>query len=96
VAQGASTIDQVRELLYGEAMRTHGRRLENANEMMSALEQRMLKRFSEVETSIEALARLLRMEQSASVRAIGGAIVEMGRQITSLSEIHDRYPDKHS
>jgi hypothetical protein len=96
VAQSSSTIDQVRELLYGEAMRSHGRRLEDANEMMNALEQRMLQRFTEVEASIESLTRLLRQEQSAAVRAIGGAIIEMGRQITSLSEINDRHPDQHS
>lgn len=95
-ASALNTIEQVRELLYGDAMRNQGRRVEDVQEAVHALEQRMLQRLEEMQGSVDALARALRQEQSASLRSIGGAIVEMGRQITSMGELRDRSSDVKS
>ncbi|MET7246410.1 hypothetical protein ABZT49_23935 [Methylobacterium sp. EM32] len=53
---------------------------------MTELEQRMVQRFNDMQKSIDALALSLRMEQSNAVRAIGGAVTEMGRQISALAD----------
>lgn len=82
----ANTIEKVRELLYGDAMRSQGRRVEDLRESMTDLEQRMVQRFNDMQKSIDALALSLRMEQSNAVRAIGGAVTEMGRQISALAD----------
>ncbi|GJD61248.1 hypothetical protein [Methylobacterium frigidaeris] len=82
----SNTIEKVRELLYGNAMRSQGRRVEDLREAMTDLEQRMVQRFNDMQKSIDALALSLRMEQSNAVRAIGGAVTEMGRQISALAD----------
>ncbi len=85
-SDASNTIEKVRELLYGEAMRSQGRRHEDLREAVTDLEQRMVQRFNEMQKSIDALALSLRMEQSNAVRAIGGAVTEMGRQISALAD----------
>ncbi len=90
------TLEQVRELLYGDALRRHDRRLETAQDEVHALEQRMLKRLEEMQATIDALGRALRQEHGNSVRAIGGSIVDMGRQITAMGEIRDRGAEQKS
>ncbi len=85
-SDGSNTIEKVRELLYGEAMRLQGRRHDDLREAVADLEQRMVQRFNEMQKSIDALALSLRMEQSNAVRAIGGAVTEMGRQISALAD----------
>lgn len=82
----ANTIDKVRELLYGDAMRSQERRHDDLREAVTDLEQRMVQRFNDIQKSIDALALSLRMEQSNSVRAIGSAVTEMGRQISALAD----------
>lgn len=82
----ANTIDKVRELLYGDAMRSQERRHDDLRESVTDLEQRMVQRFNDLQKSIDALALSLRMEQSNAVRAIGGAVTEMGRQISALAD----------
>ena len=91
-AASPDTLAQVRELLYGDAMRNHGRRVEDVQDDVHALEQRMLKRFAEMQGVMDALARALRQEQGQSVRAIGGAMVELGKQIAAMGELRGADP----
>lgn len=89
-ANALNTIEQVRELLYGDAMRHQGRRVEDIGEEMRDLEQRILQRFDDMQTSMDALTRTLRLEQATSIRNIGLAIAEVGRQIASMGDVRDR------
>jgi len=91
-AAEANTIEKVRELLYGEAMRSQGRRVEDLREALNDIEQRMVQRLNDMQKSMDTLALSLRMEQGNAVRAIGGAITEMGRQISAMGEMRDRTP----
>ena len=81
------TIDQVRELLYGDAMRHHGRRVEDLGGAMRDLEQRIMRRIDEMQNAVDALARTMRVEQSNAVRSIGLTLAEMGRQIASAGAV---------
>lgn len=87
LANVTDTIEQVRELLYGDAMRHHGRRMEDMSGVMRDLEQRVMRRLDEMQNAIDALARSLRVEQTNAVRGIGLTLAEMGRQIAATGDV---------
>lgn len=93
-ASASNTIDQVRELLYGEAMRHQDRWVDDMEVTLQTLEQTLHRRLGDVQAAIEVLGRTLRIEQAEATRSIGLAIIEIGRQVASLGEDGSRGADR--
>ncbi len=85
---GAPTVDpmeQVRELLFGEAKRTAEQNFQALDEKIEAMRADFLARFAELESRLVDLARDTEQNQAASVNAIGSAIAQLGATVQNLS-----------
>ena len=79
-----NTIDQVRELLFGEARRTTDHRHEDLNTKVDALAAEFRARFDKVEASIAALTRETEVRRLSGIESIGSAIADLGAHIKKL------------
>lgn len=86
-----NTIDQVRDLLFGEARREHDNRIAELDLTIKRLQSRFAEQLSAMEAKMEAMSVTLSSRQDESLRQIGEAIVSLGRQISALgsSDGHD-------
>lgn len=87
----ANTIDQVRDLLFGDAKREHDDRIAELDLTIKRLQSRVAEQLSAMEARMDAMSRTLSSRQDESLRQIGEAIVSLGRQISALgsSDGHD-------
>ena len=79
-----NAIDQVRELLFGEARRTTDHRLEDLNTKVDALADEFRVRFDKLETALAALTRDAEQRRLHGIESIGGAIADLGAHIKKL------------
>ncbi len=88
----ADTIEQVRDLLFGEAKREHDDRIAELDLAIKSLNTRITEQLGAIETKMEAMSQALSSRHDESLRQIGEAIVAVGRQISALGSPngHDR------
>ena len=88
-ADPARTIEQVRELLFGETKRSSEASLNTLDAKVDAkfeaLAEAMNARFSEVETRLADLARETERAQASAIDDIGSAIAQLGASIRNMS-----------
>ena len=77
-------IDQVRELLFGDAQRTNDNRIATLDGAMRAMELRLIERLDGIDRRIDELSQRTKADQASALRSVGAAIEEVGRQITAL------------
>ena len=85
-AAAEPTIDQVRELLFGQSQRANEARAQEINQTIEALRRDLLDRFAVMDQRIEELAQATTSRHVATVEAIGSAISDLGAQIRKLVE----------
>ena len=83
-AAAGATIDQVRELLFGEQKREHDHRLVELADSLHALEQRLSARLDELGRRLDELAETTKDDQAQTINSIGSAIANVGWQIAAL------------
>lgn len=87
----ARTIEQVRELLFGETKRASEASLNaldaKVDAQIDALTAAMNARFSEVETRLADLAREAERAQATAIDDIGSAIAQLGASIRNMSGV---------
>ncbi len=87
----ARTIEQVRELLFGETKRASEASLNaldaKVDAKIDALTATMNARFSEVETRLADLAREAERAQATTIDDIGSAIAQLGASIRNMSGV---------
>jgi hypothetical protein len=83
-------MEQVRELLFGEAKRAHDTRLEEIAAALKLIEAQLSQRFEGIDTRIEQIAKSMRTEQNAAFKHIGTALADVGRRIASMGEKRER------
>ncbi len=81
----ASVLEQVRELLFGEAHRTTAQTLRTLEDKIAAMTATMEARFSELEKRLQDARDEIQHGHSASIDEIGGAIAELGAKIREVS-----------
>ena len=78
-------IEQVRELLFGEAKRTTEQNFQALDEKLGAMQADFLARFAALESRLVDLSRETEHNQAASIDAIGSAIAQLGANVQNLS-----------
>jgi hypothetical protein len=81
-----NTIDQVRDLLFGEAQRTNDQRNEQLNAAIEALRQDMSERLNLLEARLIEQDRNAEQRHIAAIRGIGTAISELGEQVSKFAD----------
>ena len=84
-AAEANTIEQVRELLFGQEKRTTEQRHRDIDDRIEALRADMLARFSMLETRLSDTERSLDNQHNAAVDEIGMAISDLGARVRKLA-----------
>lgn len=87
-----NTIEQVRDLLFGEAKREHDNRIADLDLTIKRMQSNIAEQLSAMEAKMEAMSQALSSRHDESLRRIGEAIVSLGHQISALgsSDEHDR------
>lgn len=80
------TIDQVRELLFGETQRQNDTRAEDLQKMVDALEAKLSRRLDQLEARLTALAQAGDDDRRKSLADVGQALSVLGKQINKLGE----------
>jgi len=80
------TMEQVRELLFGQTQRANEQRDKELNATIDALRREMLERFAAMEARMDEAAHETAQRHAASVDAIGAAIAEVGAHVRKLAE----------
>ena len=83
-AAEANTIEQVRELLFGQEKRTTDQKHRDIDDKIEALRADMLARFSVLETRLSDTERMLDNQHNAAVDEIGMAISDLGARVLKL------------
>ncbi len=78
-------MEQVRELLFGEAKRTHEQNFHALDEKLEAMRADFLGRFTALESRLVDLSRETEDGRAASIDAIGSAIAQLGANVRNLS-----------
>lgn len=81
-----NTIDQVRDLLFGEAQRGNDQRHDQLNAAIEALRQDMAERLNMLEARMIEQDRNTEQRHAASIRGIGAAISELGEQVSKFAD----------
>lgn len=87
-----NTIEQVRDLLFGEAKREHDTRIAELDLAVRSMQSRIAEQLSAMEARMDVMSQTLSAKHEESLRRIGDAIVSLGHQISALgsSDGHDR------
>lgn len=80
----AQTINQVRELLFGESNRAFGQRTNELDAKIDRLAAEMNERFNQVERRISELEAHVEERHLAAIADIGDAIVQLGTSVRSM------------
>jgi hypothetical protein len=78
-------MEQVRDLLFGDAQRSTERQFRAMDEKIEAMRRDFLERFTLLESLLDDLARETENSRMASVDAIGSAIAQLGATVQNLS-----------
>ena len=84
------TIDQVRELLFGQTQRVNEARTQELNQAIDVLRREMLERFAAVDQRMEELTQATTNRHVSTIEAIGTAISDLGAQVRKLVETPSR------
>lgn len=84
-AAESNPLDQVRELLFGDSNRKYDGNIAELNDALRLLEHRLVDRLDGIDRRLDELARRTEVEQAQTIRSIGAAIEEVGRQISALA-----------
>jgi alpha-D-ribose 1-methylphosphonate 5-triphosphate synthase subunit PhnG len=82
----SNTIEQVRDLLFGEAQRGNDKRHDELNAAIEALRQDMPKRLNMLEARLIEQDRNAEQRHIAAIRGIGTAISELGEQVSKFAD----------
>jgi coenzyme F420-reducing hydrogenase delta subunit len=88
-----NTIEQVRDLLFGDAKREHDNRIAELDQVIKSMQARIAEQLGAMEARMEAISRAHSARHEESLRQIGEAIVSVGRQISALGSVHERDRD---
>jgi hypothetical protein len=88
------TIDQVRDLLFGEARREHDTRIAEIELLIKSVDGRVTEQLRAMEAKMEAMSQALPSRHDESLRQIGEALVSIGRQISALGSAHEHDRDR--
>jgi hypothetical protein len=89
----ANTIEQVRDLLFGEAKREHDGRIADLDLSIKNMHSHLDEQLRSMEAKMEAMSQALTSRQEESLRKIGEAIMSVGRQISALGSSHEHDRD---
>ena len=81
----APTIDQVRELLFGDANRTIDARLEALSKKVDKQYSEIMDRFSQLEARLVAMQSESEERRLSSIEDIGEAITKLGATVRNMS-----------
>jgi hypothetical protein len=86
-------IDQVRDLLFGEAEREHSTRIAELELLIKSMDGRITEQLRAMQARMEAMSQAPPSKHEDSLRQIGEALVSIGRQLSALGSAHehDRY-----
>ncbi len=80
------TIDQVRELLFGEKHRSNEQQHRDIEASIETLRRDMLERFSMLESRMADMERETERRHAAAVDGIGVALTDLGAHVRKLAE----------
>ena len=89
VGTGNDTIDQVRDLLFGDAQRSNAERFEAIETMLVQMEKRLSARLDRIEQEIEARTEAVASAHRGSILEMGKAVAAVGEQFKSLADLSD-------
>ena len=84
MSRAVDPMEQVRDLLFGEAKRGHDQRFEEMQAHIDALAQRLDQRLDMLQSELSALRVSGRHEQDTTINAVGEALADVGRKIAAL------------
>ncbi|MDP1639944.1 MAG: hypothetical protein Q8L61_03395 [Hyphomicrobium sp.] len=79
-------MQQIRELLVGDAMRRSASRADQIEARLKDLEAEMTRRFDSLSAQVEALATNLSADRRAAFDELAHGVVELGERIRHLSQ----------
>jgi hypothetical protein len=85
-----ATIEQVRELLFGDKQRGNDQRHRDIEAAIEALRHDMLERFSMLESRVADVEREAERRHAAAIDGIGSALSDLGAHIRKLAEPRGR------
>lgn len=80
------TIDQVRELLFGENHRSNEQQHRDIEAVVESLRRDMLERFAMLETRVADVEREAERRHATTIDGIGAALSDLGAHVRKLSE----------
>jgi hypothetical protein len=84
------TIDQVRELLFGETHRSNEQQHRDIEASGEALKRDMLERFAMLESRMADMEREAERRHAAAIDGIGAALTDLGAHVRKLAEPRSR------
>ena len=80
------TIDQVRELLFGENHRSNEQQHRDIEASVEALRRDMLERFAMLESRVADVEREAERRHATTIDGIGAALTDLGAHVRKLAE----------
>ena len=80
------TMEQVRELLFGQTQRSNEKRAQELDGIIQALRREMIEKFAAAESRMDEMAHETARRHATTVDAIGTAISDLGAQVRKLVE----------
>ena len=87
---GEPTIEQVRELLFGEKHRSNEQQHRDIEASIEALQRDMLERFAMLESRMADTERETERRHAAAIDGIGTALTDLGAHVRKLAEPRSR------
>ncbi len=84
-AAAEPSIDQVRELLFGQTQRANEQRAQELNQAIDGLRNEMIERFRAMEARMEEAAVETARRHASTIDSIGLAIGDLGAQVRKLA-----------
>ena len=84
------TIEQVRELLFGEKQRSNEQQHRDIEASIEALRRDMMERFAMLESRVADLDREVESRHATTIDGIGMALADLGAHVRKLAEPRGR------
>lgn len=84
--QGDDKMDQIRELLVGEHVRTSEARISALESRLSALEKELSQRFDAMSARFEALAGATDADRRTSLEELARGMVDLGERVRRIAK----------
>ncbi len=78
-------MEQVRELLFGDAVRLLEARMRQMEVRLAELESSLNRQFNTVETRLQALTNSSETDRRAAFEALASSILDLGEQVRRIS-----------